>query len=294
MNGFLILNKPVEKTSFDMISLSRRALGEKRIGHAGTLDPFASGVLILGVGGYTRLLFLFDNLEKEYIATGVFGEAKDTDDRTGKTIAFGDTKNKITESDIESILKNKFTGTVLQKPPIYSAKHVNGRRAYDLAREGVSFTLKDTEITIHNIELLSYDYPNFALKMSVSRGTYIRSIVRDIGESFGHLAYTDSLIRSRIGSYMIDDTKEPNAENILSFSEMFKNHNNIETQIVSDKIFIDKLLSGNTHLIEDITLEPNKYLAFLDKNNALISIVSNNNYKNIYSYVSDKKYIELN
>lgn len=293
MNGFLLLNKPLEKTSFDMISLSRKILCEKRIGHAGTLDPFASGVLILGIGGYTRLLFLFDDLEKEYIATGVFGEAKDTDDRTGYTIAHGDTKNKILERDIKSLIKNNFTGTILQKPPIYSAKHVNGKRAYSLAREGVAFTLKDVEITIHNIELLSYSYPNFVLKMSVSRGTYIRSIVRDIGEALGHLAYTDSLIRSRIGLYEVDDTKEISAQNILSFSDMFKNYSNIESCITSDKIFIDKLLSGNTHIIEDMTLEPNKYIAFLDKNNVLISIVSNNNYKNIYSYVSDKKYIEF-
>lgn len=293
MNGFLLINKPVGYTSFDMISLSRKALNERRIGHAGTLDPFASGVLILGVGGYTKLLFLFDGLEKEYIASGVFGEAKDTDDITGRTISYGDTKNKILERDIENILKAKFQGSILQKPPLYSAKHVNGKRAYTLAREGKSFTLKEVPIIIHDIELLSYSYPNFILKMSVSRGTYIRSIIRDIGECFGHLAYTDSLIRSNIGSYNVDDTNEIDSKNIISFSDMFKNNSNIEFSRIDDDVFRDKLLSGNTHIIEKMHVDTNKYIAFLDKNNDLISIVSNNNYKNVYSYVSDKKYIDF-
>ena len=205
MKGFLIVNKPKGITSFDVIRKLKPILKEKRIGHVGTLDPFASGVLIIALGRYTKLFFLFDDLYKEYIAEGVFGESRDTDDVEGKVLEKTKNQNILSFNELEALIKNNFLGSILQKPPIYSAKKIDGKRAYDLARENKEFQLKSVNVFINNIELLEYNYPYFRIKTSVSKGTYIRAIVRDIGEITNNLAYTKDLIRTSIGDYNIDN-----------------------------------------------------------------------------------------
>lgn len=293
MNGFLIIDKPIGKTSFDMVYDARKKLQERRVGHVGTLDPFASGLLIVAVGTYTKLFFLFDDLEKEYIASGVFGESKNTDDNTGTILNLGLKDENIEKEDIIALLKNSFTGDVLQKPPMFSAKHVDGKRAYHLARAGIDFELKSVPVSIYNIELLNYNYPSFDIKMSVSKGTYIRSIIRDIGEHFKHLAYTDGLIRIRIGRYGIDNCSEISANNLLSFSDMFSKNENIIIEVIKDNNFRDKLLTGNTQTIENIEIDEKKYIAFIDKDDRLIAMIRRgtdfDKTKNAYAYVSDKK-----
>ena len=132
MKGFLIVNKPKGITSFDVIRKLKPILKEKRIGHVGTLDPFASGVLIIALGRYTKLFFLFDDLYKEYIAKGVFGKSRDTDDVEGKVLEKSKNENILTFNELETLIKNNFLGNILQKPPIYSAKKIDGKRAYDL------------------------------------------------------------------------------------------------------------------------------------------------------------------
>lgn len=282
MNGFLILNKPKGVTSFDIVRNVRRQLKEKRVGHSGTLDPFASGLLILALGRYTKLFFLFDDYKKEYIATGVFGEEKDTDDITGNVLKYGDNGNPVSKDELKYILENNFTGRLSQVPPSYSAKHINGKRAYTLAREGVDFKLEKTDIEIQNIYLMGYDYPFFTIKTSVSKGTYIRSIIRDIGRYTNHLAYTKDLIRTKIGEYTIDMSVELDEKNVRTFSYMFPN---IEQKIEKDEDFIKKLLCGNTYVLKDINLT-NKYLAFLDIRGDLIALIKREHKKNIYAYVA--------
>ena len=293
MNGFLIIDKPIGKTSFDMVYEARKKLQERRVGHVGTLDPFASGVLIVALGTYTKLFFLFDDLEKEYIAQGVFGESKNTDDNTGTTLNIGLKDNNIEKEDIINLLENSFTGDILQKPPMFSAKHVNGKRAYHLARAGIDFELKSVPVSIHNIELLNYNYPSFDVKMSVSKGTYIRSIIRDIGEHFKHLAYTDGLIRTRIGRYAIDNCSEISVDNLLSFSDMFSKNENLKIEVIEDDNFRDKLLTGNTQTVENIEVDEKKYIAFVDSEDRLIAMIRRgtnlDKTKNAYAYVSDKK-----
>lgn len=284
MKGFLIVNKPKGITSFDVIRKLKPILKEKRIGHVGTLDPFASGVLIIALGRYTKLFFLFDDLYKEYIAKGVFGESRDTDDVEGKVLEKSKNENILTFNELETLIKNNFLGNILQKPPIYSAKKIDGKRAYDLARENKEFQLKSVNVFINSIELLEYNYPYFTIKTSVSKGTYIRAIVRDIGKLTNNLAYTKDLIRTSIGDYNIDKSinlENINADNIISFFDMFKNFDKL---VIEDEKDIKQILSGNTKLIENINIK-NKYLALVDSNNNLLAIISNVNNSNRYSFI---------
>ncbi|WP_455144402.1 tRNA pseudouridine(55) synthase TruB [Brachyspira pilosicoli] len=284
MKGFLIVNKPKGITSFDVIRKLKPILKEKRIGHVGTLDPFASGVLIIALGRYTKLFFLFDDLYKEYIAEGVFGESRDTYDVEGKVLEKTKNKNILSFNELEALIKNNFLGSILQKPPIYSAKKIDGKRAYDLARENKEFQLKSVNVFINNIELLKYNYPYFRIKTSVSKGTYIRAIVRDIGEITNNLAYTKDLIRTSIGDYNIDNAislENINANNIISFFDMFKNFDKL---LIEDEKDIKQILSGNTKLIENINIK-NKYLALVDRDNNLLAIISNINNSNRYSFI---------
>ncbi|WP_288685043.1 tRNA pseudouridine(55) synthase TruB [uncultured Brachyspira sp.] len=284
MKGFLIVNKPKGITSFDVIRKLKPILKEKRIGHVGTLDPFASGVLIIALGRYTKLFFLFDDLYKEYIAEGVFGESRDTDDVEGKVLEKSKNQNILSFNELEALIKNNFLGSILQKPPIYSAKKIDGKRAYDLARENKEFQLKSVNVFINNIELLEYNYPYFRIKTSVSKGTYIRAIVRDIGEITNNLAYTKDLIRTSIGDYNIDNAinlENINANNIISFFDMFKNFDKL---VIEDEKDIKQILSGNTKLIENINIK-NKYLALVDRDNNLLAIINNINNSNRYSFI---------
>ncbi|WP_297285495.1 tRNA pseudouridine(55) synthase TruB [uncultured Brachyspira sp.] len=284
MKGFLIVNKPKGITSFDVIRKLKPILKEKRIGHVGTLDPFASGVLIIALGRYTKLFFLFDDLYKEYIAKGVFGESRDTDDVEGKVLEKSKNENILTFNELETLIKNNFLGNILQKPPIYSAKKIDGKRAYDLARENKEFQLKSVNVFINSIELLEYNYPYFTIKTSVSKGTYIRAIVRDIGELTNNFAYTKDLLRTSIGDYNIDNAvnlENINTNNIISFFDMFKNFDKL---VIEDEKDIKQILSGNTKLIENINIK-NKYLALVDSNNNLLAIISNVNNSNRYSFI---------
>lgn len=284
MKGFLIVNKPKGITSFDVIRKLKPILKEKRIGHVGTLDPFASGVLIIALGRYTKLFFLFDDLYKEYIAEGVFGESRDTDDVEGKVLEKTKNQNILSFNELEALIKNNFLGSILQKPPIYSAKKIDGKRAYDLSRENKEFQLKSVNVFINNIELLEYNYPYFRIKTSVSKGTYIRAIVRDIGEITNNLAYTKDLIRTSIGDYNIDNAinlENINANNIISFFDMFKNFDKL---LIEDEKDIKQILSGNTKLIENINIK-NKYLALVDRDNNLLAIINNINNSNRYSFI---------
>ena len=292
MKGFLIVNKPTGITSFDAIKKIRTILREKKIGHVGTLDPFAEGVLILALGRYTKLFFLFDDMPKEYTAVGVFGESRDTDDINGNILKVSDKKNILSFAELENIIKSNFYGNIIQKPPIYSAKRINGQRAYKMARENIDFEIKSVNVRINDIELLEYDYPFFKIKTSVSKGTYIRAIIRDIGEITGNFAYTKELRRTAIGNFTIDKTKNLNDisnKNILSFFEMFEN---IDKKIIENENDIKQILCGNTKTIENFEIK-NQYLALIDKENNLIALIEkkeenkeNRKNKNVFSFIN--------
>ena len=222
-------------------------------------------------------------MPKEYTALGIFGEMRDTDDIEGNIIKKSDTNNKLSFEELEKIIKENFKGNILQKPPIYSAKKINGKRAYDLARDNQSFELKDSKVCINSIKLLEYDYPYFKIKTSVSKGTYIRSIIRDIGNITGNLAYTKELTRVSIGDYNIDTAcgiEDIKKDKILSFFEMFSN---FEKKTIEDDNTIKQILCGNTKMIENIEIK-NKYLALTDNKENLLAVIEKKD-KNIYSFI---------
>jgi tRNA pseudouridine55 synthase len=243
--SFLLIDKPVGPTSHDIIDRVRRATGERRVGHAGTLDPFASGLLIIGVGREsTRELGTFLGMDKEYEATFVLGASSDTDDLTGKItpIPFpippslvGGSLGEGIEKKIKEAMK-KFVGEIEQIPPAYSAIKIKGKKMYEAAREGKPLEAKARTVTIFEYELLKTDFQHsttpplhhsttpplhhsttpslhhsITLKTRIhcSSGTYIRALARDLGRALGTGGYVSELRRTKIGDYKIEDAVPP-------------------------------------------------------------------------------------
>jgi len=200
--GILPINKPRGKTSFSLVSVLRKLSGEKKIGHSGTLDPFATGVIVLLVGReFTKQSSFFTNQDKEYLATLKLGEATTTFDCDGPTTLFSSlipTKNAI-----EKIL-DRFQGEQTQIPPMFSAKKIGGKKLYELARKGIEIERAPVTIQLKT-EMLAYDYPFLTLKIQCSKGTYIRTIAHDIGMHLSCYAHLTALTRTRSGSFHIDD-----------------------------------------------------------------------------------------
>jgi len=209
LDGFLLVDKPPGPTSHDLVDAVRRALGIRKVGHAGTLDPFASGLLIIGVGQATKRLSEFVGLDKEYLATLRLGAFSDTMDRTGHIVeAPGPERQAPNAREVESVLK-RFTGEIEQIPPMYSAKKVDGRKLYELARQGKEVERKPVRVTIHEIELFSYDWPLMKIRTRVSSGTYIRALAHDIGAALGCGAYLEELRRTKVGLFDVANAVSP-------------------------------------------------------------------------------------
>lgn len=197
-HGLLLLYKPPEMTSFEALHDIKKKLGLKKVGHAGTLDRFAEGLLIVLTGKMTKLVSFFSNLNKTYIAAVRFGEETDTLDPEGTVVS--STEIIPTRREIERTLPD-FTGTIKQRPPLYSAVHVGGKRAYERARSGEDFQTREREVSILSLELLDYTNQTAVIKTVCSKGTYIRSLARDIALSCGSAGYVSQLKRTHIGSY---------------------------------------------------------------------------------------------
>ena len=201
MNGIVIIDKPQEWTSNDVVSRLRRVFNTRRIGHGGTLDPMATGVLPVFVGRATRGVEFFEHAEKVYETTVRFGLTTDTEDITGKTIT--ECEVSLTESDLLAVLP-QFRGDILQVPPMYSAIKVNGQKLYDLARKGREVERQPRPITIHELELLEFTGNEARLRVRCSKGTYIRTLCKDIGEALGCGACMAALRRVEAGEYTLE------------------------------------------------------------------------------------------
>ncbi|MBN9615695.1 MAG: tRNA pseudouridine(55) synthase TruB [Acidobacteriales bacterium 59-55] len=203
MNGLLVLDKPSGLTSHDLVSIVRRATGEKSIGHLGTLDPMATGVLPLLLGKYTRLAQFFGQAEKYYEGSIRFGFATDTFDAEGAPVS--DPKPLTHSLEELRELSLRFRGEIDQVPPIYSAKKINGVAAHKLARAGVEVTVKPARITIHDFKLLGLQAEVAAFEMHVSAGGYVRSVAHELGQLAGCGAHLASLRRTRAGAFTLND-----------------------------------------------------------------------------------------
>ncbi len=213
-DGLLLVDKPAGMTSHDVVLTARRAIGESRIGHAGTLDPFATGLLVLLLGRATRLLPHISGEPKRYQATIRFGSETDTDDLHGTTIGTAPPPGR----DAIAQAIPHLTGTILQVPPAYSAKRVGGKRAYDLARQGDAPELQAVSVTVHEWKLGAWRDQDLEVEIVCGGGTYIRALARDLGRLTNSAAHLVALRRTAAGSFSvdeaasIDDLKEGRAE----------------------------------------------------------------------------------
>ena len=207
VTGIVNLNKPRGLTSRQAVDCVKRAVRPAKTGHAGTLDPLADGVLIVCVGSATRLIEYVQAMPKRYVGTFLLGRTSDTEDIEGDVHLVVDARQP-TATELRAAAA-KFVGVIEQRPPAFSALKVQGRRAYELARAGMSVELAPRPVEIHRLEVLSYDYPELVLEVECGSGTYIRSLGRDLAESVGTCAVMSALTRTAIGCFQIADAWTP-------------------------------------------------------------------------------------
>lgn len=273
MLGFLNIYKPANCTSHDVVAKLRKILNIKKIGHSGTLDPFATGVLVIGINEATRL-FEYLHSDKTYLATIQFGLETNTNDITGDVLYKSDKIPHLSEVSNEL---NKYKGKIKQVPPVVSAINIKGKRAYKLARENkINLTdLKEREIEIYSINIISYDLPNLVLKIHCSSGTYIRSIARDLGKALNTCAVLSELERTQIGIHFLS-SQSINLESITT--------SNLEQYIISPEKALDlpklylnpdqikDICFGKSITMSHISYKPEQPLLTLDNNNNLVAI----------------------
>lgn len=217
-DGILLIDKPAGMTSFGVVARVRRVLtqqaGKKvKVGHTGTLDPFATGLMILVIGKECKNAGHYTKLDKVYEATFRLGQTSTTGDPEGEITDVSD--KRPTREEVEEVLV-RFTGEISQRPPIFSAIKINGRRAYKLARNGEEIEIPTRQVTIHSLELLDYTYPEIKIRTHVSSGTYIRSLAVDIGDALGTKAYCTQLRRISISKWNVTDAKQLSDMGVVS------------------------------------------------------------------------------
>ena len=210
MFGVLNLDKPADITSRDVVNSVQRIVRPAKVGHAGTLDPMATGVLLVCVGGATRLISLLQQSTKTYLAEFTLGQTSDTDDSTGTVTDGPADQNAVSEEELKKALQ-LFVGHIEQVPPAYSAVKVRGQRAYTKARRGEDVVLKAKTVTVHRIVLLSFEWPHMTVEIECGSGTYIRSIARDLGQQLGCGALMSRLQRTRIGEFGLETAATPDS-----------------------------------------------------------------------------------
>lgn len=273
LSGFLNVNKPAGVTSRAIVNQVQRLLGGRKIkvGHAGTLDPLATGVLVVAVGQATRLVEYVQQMRKAYVAKFLLGRDSDTEDIEGTIVERTDAFIP-SEAELRDSLP-QFVGQILQRPPAYSALKVNGQRAYSLARKGESVQLDARPIEIYSLELERFQYPEMQLKIECGSGTYVRSLGRDIAESLNTSAIMSELVRTQIGTFQQSNSLDPN----LFSSDYLQAHlqplvlaTNELTQIPLDshqqhEIQFGRSISVQTHVQDEF--------AALDANGHLLAIM---------------------
>lgn len=266
MNGILIVNKEKNYTSRDVVNIISKKFGTKKVGHTGTLDPLATGVLVITIGNSTKISELLTATYKEYIAEVTLGIKTDTLDITGNILEKKEIK--LEKRKLEETIKT-FEKTYLQEVPIYSAVKVNGKKLYEYARNNEEIELPKKEVEIKKIELLEYENNKFKIKCLVSKGTYIRSLIKDICEELKVIGTMSELKRIKQGEFEIDKSYtleqiKNNEFELIEMKEVLKNYLQIEVnEYIENKI-------KNGCLLENIYVED--IIVFLNKNQEVIAI----------------------
>jgi len=274
MDGILVINKPKGITSRDVVNKVCKILNTKKVGHTGTLDPIATGVLVLCVGKATKMVEILTSNDKEYIATVKLGILTDSLDTDGNII-----KEEKVLLDKDKLIKvlNSFVGSYEQEVPIYSAVKINGRKLYEYARENTIVELPKRMVNIYDIELLELTYTYYKFRVKVSKGTYIRSLIKDINDELGIIGSMSDLIRTKQGifnienSYLIENI-ENNEYNMLSIEDTVDKNNNV---IINDNFY---------SIIKNGSIIENKY------NKEYVNFIYNDKLVAIYKiYEKDNK-----
>ena len=260
MNKILVINKDKNFTSRDVVNKLGKILGTKKIGHTGTLDPMATGVLVCLVGKYTKLVDLVTSSDKEYIATIKLGIKTDTLDITGNVLEEQKVIYSFSNEEISNVL-NTFLGKNIQTVPEYSAVHINGKRAYEYARSNIKVELPKREVFIKDIELLNYEDDLIKFRVVVSKGTYIRSLIQDICDRLKVLGTMIELVRTRQGNFKIKDSYNLNDISNNNYNSLeLKDILNLK-EIELDDTLYKKVINGSK-----IELEYDGYILFKNNN----------------------------
>lgn len=282
MNGILIIDKPVGITSHDVVARCRRILKMKRIGHTGTLDPFATGVMVILVGQATRLAQFLDKDAKEYEALVRFGSETDTGDRTGELRTSNYEFRDVSIEEIENVLP-EFRGEIEQTPPMYSAKKVEGRKLYELARKGIEIERKPVNVTIYELEVQSSKFKaqstDASIRVLCSAGTYIRTLAEDIGRKLNVGAHLAELRRTKAGKFDLSKavTLEKLEEIFVAdlLDEVLISMNEAIShlpEVVLNEAEIKKTQSGIKLRFESGDIEDNQFVRMIDEKENLIAV----------------------
>ncbi len=277
MNGIFLIDKPVGFTSHDVVAKTRGILRTKRVGHTGTLDPFATGLLVVLVGKATRLAEFLDKDEKSYLAEVRFGYETDTGDRTGepKSEPLEIAAERLKDIDWKEILA-KFRGTMKQTPPMYSAKKIDGKKLYELARQGIEVEREPVKITISELEISDIKDSSANLHVRCSAGTFIRTLAEDIGKEIGIGAHLTELRRTAAGNFGIDNSlsleelesiDDPSTK-MIPMNEAVGHLESIE--LSEDRV--RKTLSGLSTRIQREDLKPGQFVRMIDTSDKLIAV----------------------
>ena len=288
MDGVLIIDKPEKLTSHDVVARLRRILKTKRIGHTGTLDPFATGVLVMLIGKATRLAQYLDKDAKEYEAVVRFGFETDTGDRTGELRTTNYELRDFSADELETVLSG-FRGEIEQMPPMYSAKKIDGVKLYELARKGIEVERKSVKITNYELQITNCDLPktddsglrtqDYGLRVACSAGTYIRTLAEDIGAKLEVGAHLAELRRTKAGKFDLSKAvtieqlefivSEDNlTEHLISMNEAVSHL----PQIILSEDEIRDTLHGKRLKIESVELTDNQTVRMIDESNNLIAV----------------------
>ena len=288
-SGLVLLNKPSGVTSFGVLNILKKKLDTGKVGHTGTLDKFADGLMLVLTGKMTKLAPFFTDMDKEYIAVYKFGEETNTLDPGGEIIASADIPDlNIIEKKIDS-----FKGNIMQQPPDFSAIHINGQRAYKLAVAGKKPDIPKRSVIIHDYRIQNWDPPFLSVKVKCSKGTYIRSLARDLGLACNSRAHVSALLRTEVGKWNIKDSvpaeKFNPEKNIISGKDLFNMIDPINVFNVSN-LQADMILKGLpiTSWLNDKYELPNGFSACFNENDSFLALIENiaGIYK--YKFVQDR------
>lgn len=280
-DGLVLLDKTSGITSHDAVMRFRRASGVRKTGHTGTLDPLATGLLVLCVGRATRLQSFLTGMPKTYVGEIQFGWATDTYDAEGTPVGEPVGRN-VTVGELESVIRERFLGEIEQMPPAYSARKVEGRRAYAIARQGEVPQLEARHVTVEEFRVLAVDGSVASFRVRSSAGTYVRSLAHDLGQAIGSAAHLKSLRRTAIGAFRLDDAVSADTLGELSRDEIFASPHFIpmsRVELPIERVLIDpaqehRLMSGQSVIVPagEAVLRTSDLVAVTNLANELVAI----------------------